>query len=115
MPFAENFKKYLLLSKMTQVELSEEIGIPQSLISEYISGKKNPSAENALKIATFFKVPLDTLMGRNLGVLDLLDQTPRKKLSTSRNSIAELVKICEDLKEKDLQTIINLARRLQKK
>lgn len=115
MAFAQNFKEYLNLSGMTQADLSEEIGIPQSLISDYLLGKKNPSANNALKIASFFKVPLETLMGQNLTALDLITQSPRKKVFLNQGSLVELINISKTLEEKDLQTLIDLARRLKKK
>lgn len=63
MNFSLNLKTSLKSIGITQKELSSKVGISQSLISEYLSDKKRPSAENAKKFANFLGVSLDWLMG----------------------------------------------------
>ena len=48
--------------KMTQTELAAEAGCAQSLISQYISGAKNPSLTMLVKIADALGCTLDELV-----------------------------------------------------
>ena len=44
-------------------KFSQEIGIPDSTISDWLNTKTTPSMFNIVKIATFFKVSTDYLLG----------------------------------------------------
>ena len=49
---------------VTMYELSQKTDIPQSLLSNYKNGKKKPALENIIKLADFFGVSTDYLLGR---------------------------------------------------
>lgn len=49
---------------VTMYELSQKTNIPQSLLSNYKNGKKKPALENIIKLADFFDVSTDYLLGR---------------------------------------------------
>lgn len=50
--------------KLTQMELAEKIGVTHVSISGYESGKRTPDTETLTKIADFFNVSTDFLLGR---------------------------------------------------
>lgn len=49
---------------LKQSELAERIKVTQKNISDYETEKTEPTQETWIKLADFFKVPLDYLMGR---------------------------------------------------
>lgn len=66
--FVESFKQLLKDTNQKQADICKITGIPSSLMSEYINGKKSPAILNAIAIADAFNVSLDRLVGRNLPV-----------------------------------------------
>lgn len=50
--------------RMTQAALACATGIKYNVISEYESGRYYPSMENAIKLANYFNVSIDELIGR---------------------------------------------------
>ena len=62
----ENFRLKELRSdkKCTQQEISNKTEISRSVISEYESGKSEPTASILVKLANFFDVSTDYLLGR---------------------------------------------------
>lgn len=53
---------------VTQQDISDYLGITQSSYQSYESGKANPSPENLSKLAEFFGVTRDYLLGREDGL-----------------------------------------------
>ncbi|KRM09191.1 helix-turn-helix transcriptional regulator (plasmid) [Paucilactobacillus suebicus] len=49
---------------MTQADLACATGIKYNVISEYESGRYYPSMESAIKLADYFNVSIDELIGR---------------------------------------------------
>lgn len=62
--FSDIFVHLLQISSVSAYKLSKDTGIPQSVISYWKSGEKLPSAENLLKLANYFDVSVDYLVGR---------------------------------------------------
>lgn len=58
-------KDLRISKKLSQTALAEEIGISQRAISYYESGKDTPSLEILIRIADYFNVSLDYLVGRS--------------------------------------------------
>ena len=50
--------------RLTQVALAKELGVAQSAISAWLSGKKEPSIASLWKMADFFDCSVDELIGR---------------------------------------------------
>ncbi len=50
--------------RMTQADLACATDIKYNVISEYESGRYYPSMENAIKLANYFNVSIDELIGR---------------------------------------------------
>lgn len=59
----ERIKSLRENAKLTQNQLATRIGVSKSLISAYELGNRLPSYDNLIKIATFFKVSTDYLLG----------------------------------------------------
>lgn len=51
---------------ISQKELSEQIGVSDVMVSMYEQGKKNPSIDTISKIADYFSVSVDYLLGKEL-------------------------------------------------
>ena len=62
--FADKFSYLLQKSNVTNYKLSKEINIPDGLPSNYKNGKRKPTSENLAKIADYFDVTTDYLLGR---------------------------------------------------
>ena len=52
---------------MTQKELADRLGVNQSMISDYESGKVDLSLTKAVKIAYILECDLNDLLGRSAG------------------------------------------------
>lgn len=48
---------------LSQLDLSVILDIPQNLISNYERGKRNPNLTTLKKMATYFNVTIDYLVG----------------------------------------------------
>ncbi|MBQ7912360.1 MAG: helix-turn-helix transcriptional regulator [Clostridia bacterium] len=51
---------------ITQVELAKETGIPQSTLSAWEKGINIPNIADCIKLADFYGISLDELVGRNI-------------------------------------------------
>ena len=61
--FAKRFKELRVNMNVTQTEVSSYLGITKATVSYYESGKRMPSNLMIRKIANYFKVPIDYLLG----------------------------------------------------
>lgn len=59
-------KKLRKENKLTQSDLGEAIGIGQTSIANYENGKRFPDEKNLIRIADYFNISLDLLIGREL-------------------------------------------------
>lgn len=62
--FAQKLDELLQTLDITQYRLAKETGIPQSGISQYRSGKVEPTLERLVILADYFEVTTDYLLGR---------------------------------------------------
>lgn len=60
--FAENLKYYMKRDEKRQKDLSNDLGIANSLVSEWVKGKKYPRIENMKKLADYFNVTISDLV-----------------------------------------------------
>lgn len=59
-----NLKKLRKERCLNQMDMAEELGMPQSTYQQYEAGINEPNIENLIKIADYFKVTIDFLIGR---------------------------------------------------
>ncbi|MCY8387919.1 helix-turn-helix transcriptional regulator [Bacillus inaquosorum] len=67
MKFDETLKKLRREKNLSQKELGNKLGLAESTIGMYEQGKRQPDYETLLKIADFFEVTLDFLLGNQRG------------------------------------------------
>lgn len=51
-------------SNLTQTEIAKKINVSQRAYSFYEKGEREPSIETLIKLAEYYKIPLDVLVGR---------------------------------------------------
>lgn len=61
---AKRIKDLMKNEKLTQMQLATALSIGQSSVSDWINAKSEPSIENLWKLADFFDVSVDYLIGR---------------------------------------------------
>lgn len=61
--FSERLKALRTVIHMSQEELARRLGVTRSCIGNYEQGKRSPSVEDLEKIADFFNVDMDYLIG----------------------------------------------------
>ena len=61
---AQRIKDLMKSEKLTQMQLTRALGVGQSSVSDWINAKSEPSIENLWKLADFFDVSVDYLIGR---------------------------------------------------
>lgn len=64
LPFATNIRNLLGEQNITQDELAQKIGKTRQTVSQYVNGISEPGYETLVKIADFFNVSTDFLLGR---------------------------------------------------
>ena len=60
----EHIKQLMKSEGLTQMQLASQIHVGQSTISEWLTGKNEPSIESLWKLADYFDVSVDFLIGR---------------------------------------------------
>ena len=60
---SENIKKLRLAQNISQVELGKSLGVPKQCISNWENDNILPSIEMLIKIAKYFNVSTDYLLG----------------------------------------------------
>ena len=111
--FAKRFKELRVNMGVTQTEVSQYLGITKATVSYYESGKRMPSNLMIRKIANYFKVPIDYLLGMDYIMEDSNDEYLKddtllkiirrsKKLSSfilddPRTNVRKLEKFIENL------------------
>ncbi|MBR5192580.1 MAG: helix-turn-helix transcriptional regulator [Clostridia bacterium] len=61
--FKENLKELLINSNLSQAKLAKEIDVSQRAVSKWLIGQAEPTATNIFKLAMFFDVSSDFLLG----------------------------------------------------
>jgi len=103
----ERLKKLRQERGILQRQLAEMLKITQQTISLYESNKREPDAETLSKIADFFGVTIDYLLGRTD------TPSPVDKITDSVSDDPELAKFWDELKEReDLQLLFKQTREM---
>lgn len=66
-----NIKKLREIKGISQRELGRQINVAGTMISRYERGEAEPNIETLVKLADFFNVGLDTLVGHTSNIVDL--------------------------------------------
>jgi len=84
--FSKRLKKLRKEKGLTQEELAQALNITRSALSLYEIGKRDPDTETLRKIAGFFNVSVDYLLGRT----DI--RNPESSFSSLDEKIAQIMK-----------------------
>lgn len=75
-------------NNLRQIDVAEATGIDQKTLSNYETGKTNPDSYSLIKLADFFNVSIDYIVGR----IDI-------QISDSESVIARLTKIQKEIED----------------
>lgn len=115
---ANRIKQALHLRNMRQADLVNLTGIGKSSISTYISGEYEPKQKNIYKIAKALDVSeawlmgLDVPMERKEPAIRINDELIAKIKNNLK--LQELIDILSDASEEGLDTLINVAKMIDK-
>ena len=62
--FAERLKALIMDKGISQKTLAEKTQLSDAIISRWLKGKRQPTADNIMLIADYFDVSTDYLLGR---------------------------------------------------
>lgn len=60
----ENLKKLRKEKKVTQTDLAQRLGVTQQAVGKWETGRSSPDPDTLMRLAEFFGVSTDTLLGR---------------------------------------------------
>ncbi len=63
LPFDEILREFLINNNLTQTAFANIVGIKQSQVSEWLSGKAKPSYDILKKMALTFNISADYFLG----------------------------------------------------
>ena len=123
--FQNIFKRLRTSSGLTQVEMAEKLGISRSTIGMYETGAREPDFETFEKIADFFNVDTDYLLGRTektsilpetVGHYYLNDETREIAQEVFENpDLRSLFHVARDIEPNELRAHIEFMKRLKSK
>jgi transcriptional regulator with XRE-family HTH domain len=89
--FATRLRELMEANKTTQKDLAEIVGTTRQAISQYADGSVQPNIEKLYKMASYFGVSSDWLIGKNdIQSHDVDDIAINKKLGLTQEAIEEL-------------------------
>ena len=98
-------KKLLQQSGKTQKDVAKEIGLSQQRFNFYVTGKRQPDNEMLTKIAAYFRVSVDYLLGLTANPTPPSEQknTPAAAKNNDQDIHAEFIKflIADGIIEKE--------------
>ena len=89
---SENIKRLRIAKGINQVEFSKRLGVTKQCVSNWENDNVAPSVEMLIKIADFFKVSTDYLLGRS-------DRPYIDVSGLSEEQIAHITLIIGDIKK----------------
>ena len=73
--YTERLRKLREFEKINQTEIAKELGVSQNTYSQYETGARQPSLEMLIKLAEFYFVSVDYI----LGLTDNPEPYPKRK------------------------------------
>lgn len=62
--YIERIKDLMNEERISQAELARSVGISQSAVCNWLNGKNEPSIDSLWRLADFFDVSVDYIIGR---------------------------------------------------
>ena len=112
MTFGETLKRLRQRKNISQDELAKELNVKQYVISSWEIGRSEPNIEQIKFLSTYFNVPTDYLLGKDIIIVsdekELKIVTNHFKQDINDDVINEIVKLLEELNEKDKTKIVKI-------
>ena len=64
-------KDFRIKMGISQLELAQKLGLPPSTLFNYETGRAEPSISTLIKLADFYNVTIDELVGRETDTINL--------------------------------------------
>ncbi len=100
--FGERLKKLREKNGISQAELARKLGLSQGAVGNWESGKREPNFETSRRIADYFCVSVDFLLGRENSDTDLSFDDFTYAMQNEARSLTE----------KDRSLLLSMARQL---
>lgn len=106
MGFTERFKKLMDNSNVTQTELAKIVDLTPQAISRWYKGQTEPDTETLKKIANYFDVSIDFLIGNEKEATRI--ETELKEIDALKKILIKngYMKYNEDLTNEELDRLI---------
>ncbi|OQB13231.1 MAG: HTH-type transcriptional regulator ImmR [Firmicutes bacterium ADurb.Bin193] len=106
---AKRIKELRVQKGLTQQKFAEMMSLGITAVNNYENGNRTPSADTVIKMAKFFGVPSDYLLGlSDIKSFDIENMSINKKLGLTQSAINKLKKINAeglDFEKKSLNTL----------
>lgn len=110
MSFKDRLKKLRQEKELTQDDFAKELNMSRSAIASYESGRNEPPYEVLRRIADFFNVTTDYLLGKTHS------RNVTDEITDAVKDDPELLEFWDDLREReDLQILFKQTKKLDKK
>jgi transcriptional regulator with XRE-family HTH domain len=63
--FTQKLSELMSKNNITAYKINKDVGISKTLVSDYQKGFKKPTIDNLVKVADYFNVSVDYLLGRD--------------------------------------------------
>jgi len=103
MIIAKKIKELRQENNITQPQIAEKVGVAKSMISQWESEKNEPKATYIIRLAQFFNVSTDYL----LGLSDDLGNVVNNNLSETENYLINLLRQLNSEKKQELISYAN--------
>lgn len=111
MPAISRLKKLRKDKRLTQDDMAEFLNISTATYSRYENGIHEPDVETLIKLADFFDVTIDYLLGRDLGTMERLE----KNLARLDPRIKQAYHSLQDMDEEDLAMTLELIKVIEER
>jgi len=107
MDFKDRLKELRLEKEMRQEDLAKKIGVSRHTITGYEIGKREPDLDKIIKLANFFDVSIDYLLGntnirelnKNVDFIAVIDKAKKEKVTV--NDIDNIIELLKNLRERN--------------
>ena len=102
---AQNIRKLRKAKGLTQPQLAAQVGLTQKRISDYELSKSTPSIDALPRLANFFGITVDELVGARQTSRDLVTSPPAKRRHGNSRT-ARLLELFEQLTPEEQRTTL---------
>lgn len=100
---------------LTMKELGDRVGVSESAISQYETGKRQPDYETLLKIADYFGVSVDYLLGKEGGAAADPELEELLEVLRSRKEMRVLFSLAKGASKEDIEQAVRIIEAIRRK